>query len=49
MDVKRYGMGFGTRFETGTGGIGDCPAFGRECVEVDVTGFSCRALLGEKL
>ena len=46
MDVKGYGMDFYTRFETGAGGIGDCPAFGRKCVEDAAAGLSCRKMLG---
>lgn len=42
-------MDFDTHFEIGTGSIGDCPAFGRECVEDDAAGLSRRAVLGERL
>ena len=46
VDVKRHSMGFGTHFETGAGSIGDCPAFGRECIENNAAYVSCRKMLG---
>ena len=46
MEWQRYGMGFGTHFETGAGGIGDCPAFGRKRVENNAAYVSCRKKLG---
>ena len=49
LDVLRCSMDFDTHFETGAGGVGDCPAFGRECVEDDAAGLSRRAVLGERL
>lgn len=49
MDVQRCSMDFDTHFEIGAGGVGDCPAFGRECVEDDAVGLSRRTVLGERL
>ncbi len=40
-------MDIGTHFETGTGSVGNYPAFDRKCAEADAAGVSCRTVLGE--
>ena len=44
--AKGYSMEFYKHFETGTGSVGDCPAFDRKYIEDDAAGLSCREMLG---